>query len=706
MKDPREMNSRIEWVFIIFSVFCAVLLLQLINLQVIKHGFFKKKAQQMHLHTLKQQVGRGTIFDMHGRELAVSVKTKSICVEPRKIKEKTKAINLLSSKLGVSKQFAESKVRSSRAFEYVVRKVERSVAEEILSQNIRGIYARDEEKRFYPLGSAAAHVIGFSGTDNTGLEGAEFAYEKYLRGKTGRVQIKRDAMRRPVMINSVDIKKAEQGADLYLTIDALIQAAAQEELEKTCVKYNAKKGSIVLMNPADGSIYALANYPSYDPNEFEKFSSDVIRNRAVTDVFEPGSTFKIFPVSAYLREFKDGETHQFFCGNGRQLFFDRPVHDHEKHGWLDTSDVIKYSSNIGMVEMGLKIGQERLYRELSLFGFGRKTGIDLPGESSGLMRHYKNWDNISMTSIPYGQEIAVTAVQLAAAYCAVANGGFSVTPHVVKRAEKNGKTIFEYKEPKKRKLIGRDEQKKMISMLKAACAEDGTGNKAALVNYSVAGKTGTAQKHSEDGKGYKKGKYTASFIGFLPADNPQMLALVVVDEPGPYIYYGGDVAAPVFAALGRRVISRLKIVPEGQAIAGARDISDGGSEKNDFTAEDYRMKQFTEVRDSLRKAGVKYERFGFGKTVISQRPEAGVRVQSGEVVMLFLGDKLKDETIRVYMPDVKGMTIRRTLDILAEYGIRPKCEGSGFAVKQEPKAGTAVGGREDIIVSFEMGDNT
>lgn len=705
MKNPRDMNSRIEWVFIIFSVFCGILLLQLINLQVIKHGFFKKKAQQMHLDTLKQQVGRGTIYDAHGRELAVSVKTKSICVEPRKIREKARAIDLLSSKLGVSRQFAESKVKSSRAFEYVVRKVERSVAEEILSHNIRGIYARDEEKRFYPLGSGAAHIIGFSGTDNTGLEGVELAYEKYLRGKTGRVQIRRDAMRRPVVMNSVDIKRAERGASLYLTIDSLIQAAAQEELERACVRYNAKRGSIIVMNPADGSIYALANYPSYDPNEFEKFPVDVIRNRAVTDIFEPGSTFKIFPVSAYLRKFEDGESHKFFCGYGRQLFFERPVHDHEKYGWLDTSDVIKFSSNIGMVEMGLKTGQERLYREFSLFGFGRKTGIDLPGEASGLMRHYKNWDNISMTSVPYGQEIAVTAIQLAAAYCAIANGGFAVTPHVVKKVEKNGRIIYDRREQKRQRIIGREEQKKMVSMLKAACLPEGTGKKAAIMNYSVAGKTGTAQKHSEDGRGYKKGKYTASFIGFFPADNPQMLALIVVDEPGPYIYYGGDVAAPVFASIGRRVISRMKIVPDGTAFA---DVSaqNAASGREEIKTGDYRMMTVSDVKKSLAGAGIKYEKIGFGKTVISQRPEAGFLIKSGDTLTLFLGDRLKDDTIRMYMPDVKGMTMRRVLDVLSEYGLKPKCEGSGFAVTQYPKPGTDIAGQENIVVKFEMEDNT
>lgn len=705
MKDSRDINSRIEWVFIIFSVFIAAVFIQLINLQVIKHGFFKQKAQQMHLHTLKQQVGRGTIYDREGRELAVSVKTKSICVEPRKIREKSKAVNILSSKLGVSKQFAESKVRSSRAFEYVVRKVESSVAEEIMSQNIRGIYARDEEKRFYPLGSAAAHVIGFSGTDNTGLEGAELFYEKYLRGKTGRVQIKRDAMRRPIMINSVDIKKAEAGADLYLTIDALIQAAAQEELEKTCVKYNATKGSVIVMNPENGAIYALANYPSFDPNEFEKYGSDAIRNRAVTDIFEPGSTFKIFPVSAYLKLYKDGESHKFFCGNGKQFFFDRPVHDHEKHGWLTTEEVIKYSSNIGMVEMGLKIGQEKLYKEFVNFGFGSKTGIDLPGEASGLMRHYKNWDNISMTSIPYGQEIAVTAVQLAAAYCAVANGGYAVKPHVVRKIEKNSRNIFTYRDEKKQRIIGKGEQQKMAGMLRTACEPDGTGKKAALANYQVAGKTGTAQKHNEDGKGYKKNKYNASFVGFLPADNPQMLALVVVDEPGPYIYYGGDVAAPVFASLGRRVISMLKIAPDAN-VAEAANIAEKENAAPDFTAGDYAMMDFRSVKKTLVDAGVRYEQVGFGKTVISQKPKAGEKLASGETVMLFLGDRLKDESIRVYMPNLKGMTIRKAIDVLSVYGIQPKCEGSGFAVTQEPKAGIAVGDKESCVVRFEMGDNT
>ncbi|HRU39247.1 MAG TPA: penicillin-binding protein 2, partial [Candidatus Goldiibacteriota bacterium] len=495
-------NRRIEFLFWIMAVAGCVVVLQLLNLQVLRQSFYREKAQKMHLSTVKQQVGRGTIFDRNGKKVAESISAGSVYICPPEIREKNRAAALLSRELDLPLHVVMKKINSRNGFEYIKRKIDFEKADKILSHGIRGIYAQTEQKRFYPLGRAAAHITGFSGMDNNGLEGTELYYEKLLRGKTGRLQIRRDAKQRPVIINTTDIKKAEKGADLYLTIDSQVQYSAQAELDAAAEKYRAKAGSIIVMNPNNGAIYAMANYPSYDPNNMEGFGPESRKNRAVTDIYEPGSTFKIFPMSLYIREFKDADSQKVFCGNGAYEFFGRTVHDHEKHGWLTFDEVIKYSSNIGMVNLGLKVPQEKLYREFVNFGFGRPTRIDMPHEPSGILRHYKEWDNISLTSIPYGQEVAVTPIQMARAYAVIANGGFLITPHIVERAEKNGKVIYRAGKEKPVRVLGEKECERLSRMLVGVTDKDGSGKKAVITGYTVAGKTGTAQKHNEKGRGY------------------------------------------------------------------------------------------------------------------------------------------------------------------------------------------------------------
>jgi membrane peptidoglycan carboxypeptidase len=412
-------------------------------------------------------------------------------------------------------------------------------------------------------------------------------------------------------------------------------------------------------------------------------------------------------MSAYLHEFPDGDAQKVFCGNGAQEFFGRIVHDHEKYAWLTVPEVIKYSSNIGMVNLLLKVEQEKMYKEFTRFGFGRPTGCDLPGEASGLLRGTKDWDNTTLTSIPYGQEVAVTPMQLMRAYAIIANGGYDVKPHVVDRIEKNGQVLYRSGGGRGEKVLDEATGKKLVSMLKLVTEKDGSGKKAAIPGYAVAGKTGTAQKHNTNGKGYAVGKYVASFIGFLPAENPEILTLVVVDEPRPQ-YYGSEVAAPGFKTVNSMAITALHVLPQestapvlaaGQAQPGAPPVQ---AEKSKMP--DVNMTEFAQAKKLLADSGIKFSRYGFGRTVIGQSPKPGVSVSPRDQVYVLLGDKVKGSEIRIYMPDVRGLPIRKAMEVLNGMGIKAKCTGSGYAVTQDPKPGVALQKSRECTVSFEFKD--
>ncbi len=697
----QDINSRITIVFWILIILGFIAIYRIIDLQIINYSFYKDKAKKMHLSTIKQQIGRGSIYDRNNKILAESIKLQTIYICPRDIKEKNKVINVLKANLNLSEGYLLKKINSKKYFEYIERKVDAATAEKILNEKLAGIYAQPEEKRFYPMSESAAHIVGFTGIDNTGLEGLEFKYEKYLHGKIGRTQIRRDALGRPILIESVEIKKAERGADLYLTIDSNLQFAAYNELKKTVEKFKANSGTVIIMNPNNGEIYAMANYPSYNPHNFKNYDKKIIRNRAITDFYEPGSTFKIFTMSAFLKEFKNGEQHKVFCGNGEYEYFGRKIHDHEKYGWLTVPEIIKFSSNIGIVNLALKVGQEKLFNEYNKFGFGKETGIDLPGEAKGILRHYKNWDNISLTSVPYGQEVAVTSIQMAKAYSVIANGGYNITPHIVDRIVKDNKVIYKANNKKFSKIIQENERQKLVSMLTSVTEKDGSGKKAALAGYSVAGKTGTAQKHNPDGRGYANGKYIASFIGFLPAEKPEVLTIVVVDEPKG-IYFGSEVAAPVYKNLNNIAVSTLKIFSDKTYIARNTE-----AEKKDFEMPDLFLKDLKEAMQFLRNENLNYKVFGNGKKIVAQIPQPGKQLSKRDVIYLVAGEKSSNnEEIKIYMPDITGLPIRTTIAILNSIGVKAKCNGSGFAVSQDPKPGVVVKKGQVCIINFAMKDES
>ena len=604
-----------------------------------------------------------------------------------------------------------SRLRERRGFVYIKRKVDADLANEITDHKLAGIFTEAEEKRYYPYKDLGSSVVGFVGTDINikGLAGVEASCEKYLKSTNGIVKMNRDERGRQISPDTERVKNGNPGADVHLTIDFNIQYTAQKELENTVKKWNAKQGSIIVMNPNTGAILAMASYPSCDPNDLKKLNVDtkqkylmkdmqeVRKNRTISKVFEPGSTFKIFTMAAFLRKYPNTMTQTVNCHNGEYEYFGRKVHDHEKHGILTVPEVMKYSSNIGMVELALKLGYDELYDEYRKFGFGETSGIDLPGEEIGLLWPIKKWNQITMTSIPYGQEIAVTEIQLARAYAAIANGGYLVQPYVVDKIVKEGNTVYEHKPVRSWKIMSEDVRKKLLFMLKSVVEKGGTATKAAIAGYTVAGKTGTAQKQQEGGRGYMQNGYNASFVGFLPADKPQLLTVVVVDEPRP-VYYGGEVAAPIFKVVNSMAVSYLDILPD----APEKIIEVTKVEM--VKLPDFKMKKYADVKTFMNPSGLGWKTLGFGKYIIKQEPAAGTNMEKGELVYFYLGDVDKDKNIRTYMPDLKGYPIRKAIAILAVYNVKAKCKGTGVTVAQDPKPGVLIKAGSECSLSFTMQD--
>ncbi|MDP2928705.1 MAG: penicillin-binding transpeptidase domain-containing protein, partial [Candidatus Omnitrophota bacterium] len=422
----------------------------------------------------------------------------------------------------------------------------------------------DESKRFYPNGSSACHLIGSVNIDNKGQEGLEALYDDYLKGQEGFLVATQDAKRKLLHSYREDFLAPKNGYNIILTIDEIIQNIAERELYKMYDKYNAKGASIIVMDPKNGDILALANFPSFDLNNPAKRQSDSVRNRAVNDFFEPGSIFKIVTASAALEENAVKFSDKFDCENGAWKVGKRVLHDHRPHGIMTFKEVIEMSSNIGTVKVASLFGPEKMSKYMKLFGFYERTGIDLPGEVLGMNRPLSGWTSTSMLAIPMGQEVTTTAIQLACAISVIADNGFLVRPRIVKRIESDeGVVIKEFQPQIRRKVISPLTAYRMRGLLMGAI-EEGTGKKARIEDYSAGGKTGTAQK-VEPGGVYSHDKFMASFIGFAPAGKPALAVVVCVDEPHP-VYFGGDVAAPVFKNVVDEALKYLNIKDTGSVV--------------------------------------------------------------------------------------------------------------------------------------------
>jgi cell division protein FtsI (penicillin-binding protein 3) len=500
---------------------------------------------------------RGTIYDANLKPQAVNLACDSVYGSPNEIPEKEKEfiIKKLIPILNVEESYLKSRLSRNKSFIWLCRKITPQQAQAIKKLNFKGIGFIKESKRCYPNSYLASQIIGFAGLDNNGLEGLEMYYDSYLKGQAGWAVLLRDARSKKLDLYE-KMMMPRDGYDLVLTIDEVIQYIAEKELDKAFRMYRAKAASIIVMDPKTGRILAMANRPDFDLEDRQTINIEKARNRAVCDLFEPGSVFKIVTASAALEEKKVTEQDRFFCENGKYQVANHILHDHRPHGWLTFKEVIEQSSNIGTCKVAQKLGLEVLYRYIKLFGFGTKTGIDLPGEISGIAKDSRGWSKTSISAIPMGQEVGVTALQLANAISVIANGGFLMKPYIVNQIrDKQGQTIKSFSPIVVRQVLSPETSARVKKIL-IGVLENGTGKLARLTDFTAGGKTGTGQKLEPNGS-YSHDKFMASFIGFAPAEDPQLAVVVVIDEPRGN-YFGGVVAAPVFKNVCSDALRYLK----------------------------------------------------------------------------------------------------------------------------------------------------
>jgi len=548
-------RRRSEAVFLTFFIFLLLCVGRLLFIQFFRSNYLTVIAKKQHNQLVELEPRRGTIYDSSLKAQAFNMSMDSLYAVPNDIKNKENSINQLLPILGVERSYLQERLYRKKAFIWLARKLtpEKSVA--IKKLNIKGLGFLKETKRIYPNSYLASHVIGFSGMDNIGLEGVERDYNKYLKGQLGWAIFLRDARQKKLDIWEKMVLPVD-GLNVVLNIDEVIQYIAERELDKAFKSFHAKGASIVVMDPHTGRILALANRPTYDLNDHSEVSRDAMRNRSICDLFEPGSVFKIVTASAALEEKKVTEEDVFFCENGAYKIGGRILHDHTSHGNLTFRQVIEESSNIGTVKIAQLLGPDTLYRYLRAFGFGSKLGVDLAGEISGMISPVRAWSKTSMTAIPIGQEVGVTTLQLASAISVIANGGQLMKPYIIDSVRDNqGQIIKQNKPVLIRKVISVDTAMRIKKIL-TGVVEEGTGRLAKVSGFSAAGKTGTAQKLEANGT-YSHSKFVASFIGFVPAEDPLLTIVVTIDEPHP-VYFGGVVAAPVFQKVAGDAIRYIK----------------------------------------------------------------------------------------------------------------------------------------------------
>jgi len=643
---------KVRIIFLTSLLFCCFILIggRMFQLQVLKKEQLYRLAAQQRMAEFPLLPKRGVIYDRNGNELAVSLEVDSVYAEPKKVVEVERTARELARILQIDSKEIQEKLRRGRSFEWIKRQISPKEAEAIKALRFPGIHFLKENKRFYPYGSLAAHVVGFVGLDLKGLEGIEFQYNALLNGKPLVWMMERDAIGRGIFLSDPPIEKESQSRNIILTLDTHLQRIAEVELEEAVQKWEAKGGMAIIMEPKTGKILAMASSPTFNPNQFLNYRPKAWRNRAITDVFEPGSMFKVFLAAAALEERVIQPSDSFYCENGAYTVYDRTIRDHSPHGWLTFKQILKVSSNIGASKVGEKMGKDRFYRYIREFGFGEKTRVGLPGEANGILHHPRYWSPVSLDTISFGQGISVTGIQLAMALSTIANGGRQMRPYIVEKiTDEEGEVIQTFQPEEVKRVLSEETCKTLISLLKATTEKGGTGEQAVPQGYEIAGKTGTAQKVDPILGGYSTEHYMSGFMGLAPVEDPKIVVLVVIDEPRGN-NFGGVVAAPVFRAIVEKALPYLNVLPKGIQIV-----------KNELPS----IKEIKDVRSSLQK-----ERIG-------------------------------EETGKMIMPDLTGLSIRSALSRIEGKGLIIKVTGSGKVADQTPKPGTVIEKGEICYLKLE-----
>lgn len=548
---------------LLIGIFIA-LAVHLGRIQLVEHDKYLKLAKVQQCKKIELPARRGSILDRNGIKLAESLQVGSVYADPAEIEDASSVAYHLSNVLKLNASKIVKLLGKDKRFVWIKRKVGDEELGAVAKLSLKGVYIKHEYHRFYPNEQLGSHILGFTNIDERGLEGIERSFDNVLSGKPGHKLIVRDALQRQIITPDAEVQLPRHGNDVVLTIDAKIQRITEEELEIAWKKWKPSSATAIVMDPMTGEILAMANYPTFDPNHFKKYSPDARRNLAITDCYEPGSLMKPLVISGVFEQGIARPDDVFFCENGSGKVEGRMLRDTHKYGNLTASEIIAYSSNIGMAKIGTLMGNEKMHRYLQQFNFGERTGIELPGEIGGIFRPLKQWTRkYSLVSISMGHEIAVTPLQFITAFCSIPNGGQLLRPKIVKSTIKNDnqtKEELQYPQPVRRVMSANVARNIMNPILMKVITE-GTGKNANLLEYDVAGKTGTSQKIHGEGGRYSHEKYVGSFIAYAPADQPRICVLVMINEPQNGAYYGGTVAAPAVREIIRRSLLYLGVEP-------------------------------------------------------------------------------------------------------------------------------------------------
>jgi len=639
---------RIRVFGILFVLGFLLIVSRAIHLQVVQAPALQKRADQQRQQVIRLAPQRGSIFDRNGDPLAVSLAADSLYADPAMIKDPAAVTAEIAPLLKMSKKDIQRLLSSKKRFVWLERKMDPEVAKKLRKKRISGLSFVTERKRYYPQASTASHVIGFTGLDPNGLEGIELEYDQQLQGEPGRLVSLRDARGRGLSSADQLVQGGVPGKNLHLTIDRSLQYIAEKELARVVSETKAVGGTVVVMEPASGRVLAMASQPDYNPNKAGRYNAAKRRNRAVTDMYEPGSTFKPFLLAGALEEGLVSPKTKIYCENGRYSVGGKTIRDHKKSKNLSLEEIVKFSSNIGFAKLGKAMEREKFHNYITSFGFGEPTGLDLPGEVKGMLRAPSRWFEIDLAAISFGQGLSVTSIQMATAMSAIANGGLLMEPFVVEKiTDSEGVKIQKHVPDAKRRVISEKTAQTVRNMMVSVTEPGGTGTRAAVPGYRVAGKTGTAQKVDLVTGGYSPDKRVSSFVGFVPADNPALVISVSVDEPQGKAY-GGLLAAPVFARIAGQSLGHLNILPKGSVATLASNDAEmeplpdlapllpDVATNDGLTMPNFYGMSYRQVLQQMEKRKLNFKLSGSGR-VVEQNPAPGKVIRYGKQAWLRFG---------------------------------------------------------------------
>jgi cell division protein FtsI (penicillin-binding protein 3) len=710
MRIKFDPSHRLYCLAAFFLFWFLAIAARLVWLQLVDYGEYTQRAARQQQRSIEVSPVRGNIYDRNGNELAMTVNVDSIFAVPSEIPDISGTARLLGRILKTDPVEIENRMRASHAFAWVARKIDNNLSSRVRALNLKGIYFQKESKRFYPKRELAAQVLGYVGMDDEGLGGIEREYETHLAGKPGKMLITMDARRR--WFGRVE-KNPDPGDNLVLTLDEKIQYIAERELERAMEETHAEAGTAIVQNPHTGEILALANRPTFDPNDLKDAEPKSLRDRAVSDVYEPGSTFKVVTLSAALEEKLARPDDVIDCQMGSIVVNGLRIHDHKAYGDLTVAQILEKSSDVGAIKLALRLGDERFDRYIRAFGFGSQTGIELPAETRGLTKPVSRWSKVSIGAISMGQEIGVSPVQLISMMSTIANDGVYIPARIVAGTTPPRSTpqLIAFHPALGRRVISPLTAARMKSMMEGVVLR-GTGKKAILDGYSSAGKTGTAQKIDPATGRYSHRQHIASFGGFAPVNDPAVTVLVVLDSPaGGYPRDGGgEAAAPVFARIAQQVLAYMNVphdidIQDSQRLQllaknSKEDTGEAAPDHIDEEAEPANSSE--EISSKPIEHPPTMEALTAPLTPKGGPPAANTnaKILPAAISVPAKGTVVLDVVGGVEVPDFRGKPLRTALEEAESAGIELEVSGSGVGVEQSPVAGSRIPPGGHVAVKF------